>query len=168
MKFDTDIAVHRPAHYNAYRTEARFVLEDAIKDKPTLSGIESHYLATVLKYVLRAPFKGKYQDIYKASEYLHYYLEMVAPSDNPNFCKELIRQAESDYKNEATTAYLEGYLSTVVEETVEDMRVLSKNSQDKTLFEVGMTVLTLVALVGYAKTLPERAALAIVLISHTD
>ncbi len=60
--------VNSPPHYKRNGIEAVDLIEHAIEDFPP---IEAYHIATVLKYLLRAPYKGnRQQDIQKAHWHL--------------------------------------------------------------------------------------------------
>ncbi len=58
--------INSPAHYKRNGIEAVDLIEHAIEDFPP---IEAYHIATVLKYLLRAPYKGNKQDDIKKAHW---------------------------------------------------------------------------------------------------
>lgn len=61
--------VHHPVHYNQYPTEVIDLIEIATKE---MRGIQAVCFGNAIKYILRAPFKGKFtEDLQKAVFYIN-------------------------------------------------------------------------------------------------
>lgn len=67
-----DSVVHHPKHYNQYGDlEVIDIITEATKN---MQGDKGYVFGNVLKYLLRAPFKGKFEeDVAKANWYWKYY-----------------------------------------------------------------------------------------------
>ena len=67
-----DSVVHHPKHYNQYGDlEVIDIIAEATKN---MQGDEGYVFGNILKYLLRAPFKGKFEeDVAKANWYWKYY-----------------------------------------------------------------------------------------------
>ena len=67
--------VNHPSHYNQYTQEVIDTITEWVKD---YSSVEGYYIGTVLKYLARAPYKGKkLEDLKKASFYLQEAIEYI-------------------------------------------------------------------------------------------
>ena len=70
--------VNHPSHYNQYTQEVIDTITEWVKD---YSSVEGYYIGTVLKYLARAPYKGKkLEDLKKASFYLQEAIEYIEKS----------------------------------------------------------------------------------------
>lgn len=67
-----DSVVHHPKHYNQYGDlEVIDIITEATKN---MQGDKGYVFGNILKYLLRAPFKGKFEeDVAKANWYWKYY-----------------------------------------------------------------------------------------------
>ena len=67
-----DSVVHHPKHYNQYGDlEVIDIIAEATKN---MQGDKGYVFGNILKYLLRAPFKGKFEeDVAKANWYWKYY-----------------------------------------------------------------------------------------------
>jgi len=67
-----DSVVHHPKHYNQYGDlEVVDIITEATKN---MQGDKGYVFGNILKYLLRAPFKGKFEeDVAKANWYWKYY-----------------------------------------------------------------------------------------------
>lgn len=70
-----DSVVHHPNHYNQYGDlEVIDIIAEATKN---MQGDKGYVFGNILKYLLRAPFKGKFEeDVAKANWYWKYYKNM--------------------------------------------------------------------------------------------
>lgn len=67
--------VNHPSHYTQYTQEVIDTITEWIKD---YSSVEGYYIGTTLKYLARAPYKGKkLEDLKKASFYLQEAIEYI-------------------------------------------------------------------------------------------
>lgn len=67
--------VNHPSHYNQYTQEVIDTITEWVKD---YGSVEGYYIGTVLKYLARAPYKGKkLEDLKKASFYLQEAIEYI-------------------------------------------------------------------------------------------
>lgn len=70
--------VNHPSHYNQYTQEVIDTITEWVKD---YGSVEGYYIGTVLKYLARAPYKGKkLEDLKKASFYLQEAIEYIEKS----------------------------------------------------------------------------------------
>ena len=77
---EKDDRVNHPSHYTSGKTEVIDVIEDAIKDAPTVA--EGMLQAQVLKYILRCWLKDNpSEDLRKARWYLNRLIEKSATSE---------------------------------------------------------------------------------------
>lgn len=83
--------VNHPSHYNQYTQEVIDTITEWVKD---YSSVEGYHIGTVLKYLARAPYKGKkLEDLKKASFYLQEaieYIEKHEESETVKSSKELV------------------------------------------------------------------------------
>lgn len=67
--------VNHPSHYTQYTQEVIDTITEWVKD---YDSVEGYYIGTVLKYLARAPYKGKkLEDLKKASFYLQEAIEHI-------------------------------------------------------------------------------------------
>lgn len=67
--------VNHPSHYTQYTQEVIDTITEWVKD---YGSVEGYYIGTVLKYLARAPYKGKkLEDLKKASFYLQESIEYI-------------------------------------------------------------------------------------------
>lgn len=67
--------VNHPSHYTQYTQEVIDTITEWVKD---YNSVEGYYIGTVLKYLARAPYKGKkLEDLKKASFYLQEAIEYI-------------------------------------------------------------------------------------------
>lgn len=67
--------VNHPSHYTQYTQEVIDTITEWVKD---YGPVEGYYIGTVLKYLARAPYKGKkLEDLKKASFYLQEAIEYI-------------------------------------------------------------------------------------------
>ena len=78
MSLSQDMVNH-PSHYNQYTQEVIDTITEWVKD---YGSVEGYYIGTVLKYLARAPYKGKkLEDLKKASFYLQEAIEYIEKQD---------------------------------------------------------------------------------------
>lgn len=67
--------VNHPKHYNSYSFEVIDIIDEVVVHFPVVAVV---YIGNVIKYVLRAPFKGRLvEDLEKAEWYLHRAIEKL-------------------------------------------------------------------------------------------
>lgn len=72
-KVTSEDEVNHPNHYTQYSFEAIDVIDEVVPKYPATIGF---YIGTTIKYLLRAPFKGRLtQDLAKAQWYLNKAIE---------------------------------------------------------------------------------------------
>lgn len=77
--------VNHPSHYNQYTQEVIDTITEWIKD---YNSVEGYYIGTVLKYLARAPYKGKkLEDLKKASFYLQEAIEYIEKQESSKSAK---------------------------------------------------------------------------------
>ena len=70
--------VNHPKHYNSYSFEVIDIIDEVVVHFPIVAVV---YIGNVIKYVLRAPFKGRLvEDLEKAEWYLHRAIEKLKES----------------------------------------------------------------------------------------
>lgn len=84
MSLSQDMVNH-PSHYNQYTQEVIDTITEWIKD---YGSVEGYYIGTVLKYLARAPYKGKkLEDLKKASFYLQEAIEYIEKQESSKSSK---------------------------------------------------------------------------------
>lgn len=77
--------VNHPSHYNQYTQEVIDTITEWVKD---YNSVEGYYIGTVLKYLARAPYKGKkLEDLKKASFYLQESIEYIEKQESSKSAK---------------------------------------------------------------------------------
>ena len=77
--------VNHPLHYNQYTQEVIDTITEWVKD---YGSVEGYYIGTVLKYLARAPYKGKkLEDLKKASFYLQEAIEYIKKQESSKSAK---------------------------------------------------------------------------------
>ena len=77
--------VNHPLHYNQYTQEVIDTITEWVKD---YNSVEGYYVGTVLKYLARAPYKGKkLEDLKKASFYLQEAIEYIEKQESSKSAK---------------------------------------------------------------------------------
>lgn len=77
--------VNHPSHYNQYTQEVIDTITEWVKD---YASVEGYYIGTVLKYLARAPYKGKkLEDLKKASFYLQEAIEYIEKQESSKSAK---------------------------------------------------------------------------------
>lgn len=77
--------VNHPSHYNQYTQEVIDTITEWVKD---YNSVEGYYIGTVLKYLARAPYKGKkLEDLKKASFYLQEAIEYIEKQESSKSAK---------------------------------------------------------------------------------
>ena len=72
--------VNHPSHYTQYTQEVIDTITEWVKD---YNSVEGYYIGTVLKYLARAPYKGKkLEDLKKASFYLQEAIEYIGKQES--------------------------------------------------------------------------------------
>lgn len=84
MSLSQDMVNH-PSHYNQYTQEVIDTITEWVKD---YGSVEGYYVGTVLKYLARAPYKGKkLEDLKKASFYLQEAIEYIEKQESSKSAK---------------------------------------------------------------------------------
>nr|DAR48156.1 MAG TPA: nucelotide kinase [Caudoviricetes sp.] len=77
--------VNHPSHYTQYTQEVIDTITEWVKD---YNSVEGYYIGTVLKYLARAPYKGKkLEDLKKASFYLQEAIEYIEKQESRKSAK---------------------------------------------------------------------------------
>lgn len=77
--------VNHPSHYTQYTQEVIDTITEWVKD---YNSVEGYYIGTVLKYLARAPYKGKkLEDLKKASFYLQEAIEYIEKQESSKSAK---------------------------------------------------------------------------------
>lgn len=72
--------INKPAHYTSHSFEVRDVIDEVAQD---YKGDIAWNIGNVLKYVMRAPFKGNLlEDLKKAANYLGHAIELIERDNN--------------------------------------------------------------------------------------
>jgi len=72
--------INKPDHYEHYSFEPREVIDEVAK---AYSGDLAWNVGNTLKYIVRAPFKGKMlEDLKKANNYLGHAIELIEGQNN--------------------------------------------------------------------------------------